>query len=372
MKRLSGIVFSNIYDGSLGELTSRRTVASLPFGGRYRQIDFVLSNMVNSGINSIGVITKYNYESLMDHLGSCEEWDLNCKNGGLYIIPPFAFGRSGIYHGKLEALYTALNFLKAQTTDYIVISDTITICNIDYREVLESHIKSGKDITAVATKPRSSANDDYPTVFEVGDNGEAKTIMINCAAPEGTIAGIGMFVIEREALIKVVEESVSAGFYHFEKDFLQKAFNEDKITVNVYNFEGTILRNRDIPTYLKNNILLTNEEVQNSLFKPEAPIYTKVRDEIPTYYGENSCICECIIADGCVINGQVEQTVLFRDVKVEDGAKIVGSVVMQGSKVGKNAYIENVILDKNVTITEGTRLIGAKESPIIIKKGETI
>ncbi len=371
MKRLSGIIFSNIYDRALGDLTAQRTVASLPFGGRYRQIDFVLSNMVNSNITSVGVITKYNYESLMDHLGSCEEWDLNRKNGGLYIIPPFAFGRADVYHGKLEALHTALNFLKAQNTEYVVLSDTITICNIDYREVLAEHIKSGKDITAVATKPRSGAAS-YPTVFETNDDGSAKSIAVNCAAGENSLVGIGMFIMEREALIKVVTECVSAGFYHLEKDFLQKYYNEGKISVNVYTFGETILRNRDIATYLKNNIMLSDEEIHKSLFKPSAPIYTKVRDEIPTYYGEDSVVNECIVADGCVISGEMEHSVLFRDVKVEKGAKIIGSVVMQGSKIGKNAYIENAIIDKNVTITEGTRLIGAKDSPVIIKKGETI
>ncbi len=371
MKRLSGIIFSNIYDGALGDLTAQRTVASLPFGGRYRQIDFVLSNMVNSNITSVGVITKYHYESLMDHLGSCEEWDLNRKNGGLYIIPPFAFGRSDVYHGKLEALHTALNFLKSQNTEYIVLSDTITICNIDYREVLADHIKSGRDITAVVTKPRSGA-DSYPTVFEINDDGSAKSIAVNCAARENSLVGIGMFIMEREALIKVVTECVSAGFYHLEKDFLQKYYNEGKISVNVYTFCETILRNRDIAAYLKNNIMLTNEEIHKSLFKSSAPIYTKVRDEIPTYYGENSIVNECIVADGCVINGELDHSVLFRDVKVEKDAKVIGSVVMQGSKIGKNAYIENAIIDKNVTITEGTRLIGAENSPIIIKKGETI
>ncbi len=371
MKRLSGIIFSNIYDGALGELTARRTVASLPFGGRYRQIDFVLSNMVNSNITSIGVITKYNYESLMDHLGSCEEWDLNRKNGGLYIIPPFAFGRADVYHGKLEALHTALNFLKSQNTDYIVLSDTITICNIDYREVLADHIKSGRDITAVAKPPRSGA-DSYPMVFEKNDDGSAKSITVNCGAGENSLVGIGMFIMEREALIKVVTECVSAGFYHLEKDFIQKYFNEGKISVNVYEFEGTTLRNRDIATYLKNNILLTDEEIHKSLFKPAAPIYTKVRDEIPTYYGEDCVVNECIVADGCVIEGELEHSVLFRDVKIKEGAKVMGSVIMQGTKIGKNAYIENAIIDKNVTITEGTRLIGAKDSPVIIKKGETI
>ena len=371
MKRLSGIIFSNIYDTALGDLTANRTVASLPFGGRYRQIDFVLSKMVNSDITSVGVITKYNYESLMDHLGSCEEWDLNRKNGGLYIIPPFAFGRAEVYRGKLEALNSALKFLKAQNSEYIVLSDTITICNIDYRDVLKEHIKSGKDITAVATKPRTGALN-YPTVFEINDDKSTKSITVNCEAGKNSLVGIGMFIMERQALIKVVKECVCAGFYHFEKDFLQKYFNEGRICVNVYNFKETILRNRDVSAYLKNNIMLTNEEIHKSLFKSSAPIYTKVRDEIPTYYGEDSVANECIVADGCVISGELENSVLFRDVKVEKGAKVIGSVVMQGSKIGKDAYIENAIIDKNVTITDGTRLIGAKDSPVIIKKGETV
>ena len=371
MKRMSGIIFSNIYDSALGDLTAKRTVASLPFGGRYRQIDFVISNMVNSNITSVGVITKYNYESLMDHLGSCEEWDLNRKNGGVFIIPPFAFGRSDVYHGKLEALHTALNFLKSQKTDYIVLSDTITICNVDYREALFAHIKSGKDVTAIASRPRSGA-DNYPTVFEIDADGSAKSITINCAAGEKSLVGFGMFIMDRLQLIQVVEQCVSAGFFHFEKDFLQKYFNEGNITVNVYEFTGTVLRNRDIATYLKNNLLLTDEEIRNDLFKSAAPIYTKVRDEIPAYYGEGSVVNECIVADGCIINGELDHAVLFRDVKIEEGAKVIDSVIMQGSKICKGAYVENAIIDKNVTVTEGTHLIGAKNSPVIVKKGETI
>ncbi len=371
MKRLSGIIFSNIYDGALGELTARRTVASLPFGGRYRQIDFVLSNMVNSGITSVGVITKYNYQSLMDHLGSCEEWDLNRKNGGLYIIPPFASGRSDVYHGKLEALHTALDFLKSQNSEYIVLSDTITICNINYKEVLKAHIESGKDITAIASKPHSNY-DNYPTVFKIKDDNSAEAININCPAGENCLVGFGMFIMKKDALINVVQECVSSGFYHFEKDFLQKYFNEGKISVNIYEFTGTVLRNRDIATYLKNNLKLATEEVRKDLFKNAYPIYTKVRDEIPTYYGENSSVDECIIADGCVIDGMLENSVLFRDVKIAQDAKVIGSVIMQGSKIGKGAYIENAIIDKNVTITDGVKLIGSKLNPVIIKKGETI
>ena len=371
MKQISGIIFSNIYDGALGDLTAKRTVASLPFGGRYRQIDFVLSCMVNSGITTVGVITKYNYESLMDHLGSCEEWDLNRKNGGLCIIPPFAFGRSDVYHGKLEALYTALNFLKYLKSDYVVLSDTISICNIDFRDVLKSHIKSGKDITAIASEPHSGASN-YPAVFKAGEDGSAKTISVNCSAAQGALVGFGMFVIGREYLIKVVEECATAGFYHFERDFLQRYFNEGKISVNVYKFDDVILRNNTIATYLKNNLLLTDEGIRNGLFKSAAPIYTKVHDEIPTYYAGNAVVNECIVADGCVIEGNLEHSVIFRNVKIAQGTKVIGSIIMQGTKIGKGAYIENAIIDKDVVISDGARLIGAVQSPIIIKKGETI
>ncbi len=368
---MTGIVFSNIHDATLGELTARRTVASLPFGGRYRQIDFTLSNMVNSNITKIGVITKYNYQSLMDHLGSCEEWDLNRKNGGLYIIPPFSTGRSQVYRGKLEALHTAISFLKSQTEPYVILSDTITICNIDYRKVLEDHIKSGKDITVITTKP-ANHTDDNLIVLDKDEDNSATKITINYPADKDSFVGMGMFVIDREILIKEVEEAVAAGFYHFEKDFLQKSFNEKRISVNVYEFKGKVLRNKDIATYLHNNLALLDEEIRCDLFKKNAPIYTKVRDEIPTYYGNDSVVNECVIADGCVIKGTVENSVLFRDIKIAEGAHVKGSIIMQGAKIGKDAYLENVILDKNVTITDGVKLIGATDHPVIIKKGETI
>lgn len=371
MNRMSGIIFSNIYDGVLGDLTAKRTVASLPFGGRYRQIDYVLSNMVNSNITSVGVITKYNYESLMDHLGSCEEWDLNRKTGGLFIIPPFASGKAEVYHGKLEALYTALNFLNSQKSEYIVLSDTITICNIDYEEVLVEHVASGKDITVVV----SSQKEDgvlYPVVFEANNDSSAKNINVNYEAKDGSFVGLGMFIMKREVLIEVVTECVAAGHYHFEKDFLQNYFNQGRLSVNLYEFDGVVLRNRDITAYLKNNIKLIDEKVHKGLYKSSAPIYTKVRDEIPTYYGDNSVVNECIIADGCKIYGELKNAVLFRDVTVEEGAKVIGSIIMQGSKIKKGAHIENAIIDKNVTITDGVKLIGAQASPVIIKKGETI
>ncbi len=178
--------------------------------------------------------------------------------------------------------------------------------------------------------------------------------------------------MKREDLIELVKNCVSAGHYHFERDFLQKYFNENTLSVNLYEFEGVVLINHNITTYLKNNIKLIDEEVHKGLYKTSFPIYTKVRDEIPTYYGETSLVDECIIADGCRIHGELKNSVIFRDVTVEEGAQVIGSVVMQGTKIKKGAYIENAIIDKDVTITEGARLSGAQTSPVIIKKGETI
>lgn len=369
--KMTGIIFSNIYDDTLGELTAKRTVASLPFGGRYRQIDFTLSNMVNSGIRNIGVVTKYNYLSLMDHLGNCQEWDLNNKNGGLYIIPPFASGRSEVYRGKLEALHTAMPFLKAQNADYVILSDTITICNIDYKKVLDAHVKSGKDITVIATKP-NNYTDDNLLVIDTDESLSAKEIIINYPAKAGALAGMGMFVMDREMLIKEVAEAVAEGFYHFEKDFLQRHFNSGRLSVNVYEFGGKVLRNKNIASFFNNNFALLDEETRNDIFKTNSPIYTKVRDEIPTYYGEGSAVSECLIADGCSIEGEVKESILFRNIKIKKGAKIKKAIIMQGANIGENVYIENAILDKDVTVTDGTRLIGAADSPVIIKKGEIV
>lgn len=369
--KMSGIVFSNIYDDTLGELSAKRTVASLPFGGRYRQIDFTLSNMANSNITSIGVITKYNYQSLMDHLGSCEEWDLNRKHGGLYIIPPFSTGRATeVYHGKLEALHTAMGFLKSQSSEYIVLSDTITICNIDYRKILDCHIKSGKDITVIATTP-ANFTDGNMLVLDIDGNNVNK-IVVNYPAGEKSLVGMGMYIMDREVLIKEVEEAVASGLYYFEKDFLQKRFNEGTLSVNVCKFEGVVLRNKNISAYFKNNLALLDEKIREDIFRKDAPVYTKVRDEIPTFYGEESEINECIIADGCKLEGTVENSVLFRDVKVRKGAAVKNSIIMQGSVIEEGAFVENAILDKDVKVTAGTKLIGAEESPIIIKKGETV
>ncbi|MBE6788883.1 MAG: glucose-1-phosphate adenylyltransferase subunit GlgD [Ruminococcaceae bacterium] len=366
-----GVVFSNIYDSSLGELTNYRTVSSLPFGGRYRQIDFVLSNMSNSGIYNIGLITKYNYRSLMDHLGSCTEWDLNRKNEGLVILPPFASGHTGVYKGKLEALYSAVSFIDNSNYDYVVVSDSTVLCNINLRDAIEQHVASGVDVTAVCNKEKADGKK-HPLILNANSKGNATSLLIDSEAEKGSLVGMGMFIFGREMLVAAIKECYAKGYVHLERDFIQRAFNEKRIKVGTYKFDGVVLRNEDIKSYYHNNMKLLDEKVRKGLFLKDAPIYTKVRDEIPTYYGKGSKVCDCLLADGCTLQGNAKRSIMFRGVTVGEGAEVQESIVMQGTKIGKGAKLKCVILDKNVTVSDGAVLIGTPEHPVIVKKGETV
>ena len=370
MKSL-GIIFSNIYDSSLGELTNHRTVASLPFGGRYRQVDFALSNMSNSGIHNVGIITKHNYRSLMDHLGNLGAWDLNRKNEGVVFLPPFADGHmASVYKGKLEALYSAVHFIDNPIYDHVVICDSTVLCNIDYRAVIKKHIAVGADVTAVVS-PKTSGTD-CPLAVRVDEDGFVIDLRVNASASDGELMGMGMFVVKRELLVDIVRESYSRGYTHFERDFIQRSFNMGDLKIFGYLFSGVVLRNSDIVSYYKNNLALLDKEIRDGLFLQDAPIYTKVRDEAPTYYARGCVACRCMIADGCIIRGEVYDSVIFRDVRIENEANVKNSIIMQGCRIAADAILECVILDKNVIVREGACLKGTPEHPVIVKKGEIV
>lgn len=369
MKAL-GIIFSNIHDTYLGELTKQRTLASLPFGGRYRLIDFVLSNMVNSDIFEVGVIAKYNYQSLMDHLSVTSNWDLNRKNGGLFILPPFAMGQASVYGSKIDALYGAMSFIKSSKQDYVVMSDTNVLCNINFEQVVEQHEKSGVDVTVVANReePGKQTHD----LVLSAENGIVTDIEINAPCSDETFCGMNMFVMRKDFLIKSICDSIAHGFTHFERDFLQKQFIRGRLEVGVYEFKGVALRNRDIPSYFKNNMKLLDENIRAGIFLQKAPIYTKVRDVVPTFYGNESKVGDCLVANGCRIEGTVENCVIFRDVTIEKGSVVKNSIIMQGSCIESGANVEYAIIDKDCTIRSKRSLVGAETSPIIIHKGEIV
>lgn len=365
--RATGIIFSNSYDGAMGELTKKRASASLPIGGRYRIIDFMLSNMVNSGVVSVGVLTKYNYRSLLDHLGSGSEWDLNRKNGGLFILPPFISGDLAEPRGKFEAMYNAIPFLNRVKTDYVILCDATVVCKIDFEKVIEEHISSGADVTVVAKKESEKYKCDQQDVSFEFDGDVLKEISVGYIANANNPVSMGIYIIERTRLIEEVEEYVSRGRYSFERDFLQAGFIEGKLKVQVCEYSGIVLRNRDVESYFKNNLKLMEDKVRKEFFSSESPVYTKIRYEVPTLYGDKCNVNDCFVADGCRIFGEAENSVIFRDVVLEEGAKVKNCVIMQGAKISAGVDIENAIIEKNTVVDGGESFKGAREFPVIIR-----
>ena len=365
--KATGIIFTNIYDNFMGDLTRKRSVASLPFAGRYRLIDFMLSNLVNSDVFSVGVLTKYNYRSLLDHLGSGSEWDLDRKNGGLFILPPFTSGNFAEPRGKFEAMYNAIPFLNRVKSDYVILCDASVVCLIDFDKVLEEHISSGADITAVANMENDSYYCDKKDVTFEMIEGNLVEISVGYRRKQSNPVGMGIYIVERNRLINAAEEFICKGRYSFEKDYLQACFLNNKLKINVSIFDGIVLRTRNVESYFKNNLKFIEDGVRTTFFNRGTPVFTKVRYEVPTFYSEISKVNDCIVADGCKIYGSAENSVIFRDVVLEEGARVKNCVVMQGTKISKNADIENAIIEKNTIIGEGEVFKGAENSPVIVK-----
>ncbi len=369
--KMMGIVFSNIYDEHLGEITKERTLASLPFGGRYRLIDFVLSNMVNSGITNVGVITKSNYQSLMDHLGNGQEWDLDRKIDGLFILPPFGTGQKTVYKDKIEALWGAKRYLERSDEEYVVMSDSNIICSIDYSEILSYHIKNNADITIITHKEQIENKTDVKGVVVKADTGgRVIDVMVNFNQPGISLCGLGMYVLKRERLIEILDEATSYNQIDFERDIIQGKHKLMKI-MN-YEHEGNTLRIDSVQRYFEANMALLDKETRDEIFYENGYVYTKIRDEVPTNYGTGCKIKNSLIADGCKICGTVENCILFRGVTVAEGAVVKNSILMQDTQIGKNVKMEYIIADKEVKISDDRLLMGAPQHQMIISKGKIV
>ena len=366
-----GIIFANIYDSSLGQLTNKRTMASLPFGGRYRHIDFPLSNMSNSGINHVGIITKYNYQSLVNHVGSGMEWDMNLGEG-LEFLTPFSMGHSGTYRGKLEAVNSAMKFLRQRDEEYVVLADSNVLCTIDYTKVLEAHIASGCDVTVVTKDGIANGKKKLDLAIKTDESGKIVDMAVDYVAEAGYKASTGIYIMKREMLMEAAKESTSRNRYRMERDFILRAFDEGRITMNIYEFQNVVLFMESPTEYYQNNLALLKPEIRRSLFRSTHSVYTRVRHEVPAYFSGSAKVDNSIVADGCVVEGDVEDSVIFRGVKVQPGAELKQVVALQDCVIGEGAHIECAVLDKDVVVRPGAMLIGTYEHPIIISKGEIV
>ena len=364
-----GIIFAN--DVAIDDLTTKRTMASLPFGGRYRQVDFHLANLTAGGIRHLGIVSRSNYQSLMNHVGSGEEWGLELGEGGLEFLTPYALGNDDRYRGKLENLHAVLDFLKYAEEEYVVLTDSSILTNLDIKDIVASHKASGKDITIVAKPGVANGKKVLDLAMKLED-GAITDMVVNYPATEGYVASMDIFVVGREWLIEKVEACVARDQYHMDRDLVLGQWKRGDIAINVYEYDGVALYNESTAEYFANSMALLDKDTRKGIFHGHHDIYTKVRDRVPTYYGENCEIENCLIADGCMLDGKVEDSVLFRQVTVCEGAEVENCVIMNDTVVGEGAELKYCILDKNVTVRPGAKLRGDKNHPIIVKRGEVV
>ena len=372
---LAGLIFSNIHDQGIPEMTRMRTMASIPFGCRYRLIDFTLSNMVNADINTIGVITHYNYQSLLDHIGTGKDWDLARRSGGIKILPPYVAAYENaaagkLYSNRLEAMMGAENFIHRCNADYMVLSDCDVIMNIDLSDVIEDHIRSGAAITVVTKRVNVGEYhlDKTVPVIEIGEDN--RVVGISHQLPESGECDIStnVMVIKRSELQTIISDSLRKGYKSFTRDIIAR--NLDKKLFRAYRYEGWYSYIGTLEAYFKSSMQLLTKEARESLFGvAERQIYTKIRNSAPTKYTGRAKVVNSLIADGCVIEGTVENSIIFRGVKIGKGCVVKNSILLQDTKVGDNVQLNCVITDKNVMIKDGRTLSGHETMPFFIGKG---
>lgn len=363
-----GLIYSNLHDTYLSELTNMRTMGSVPFAGRYRLIDFMLSSMVSSGITTVGISTKSNYQSLMDHLGSGKPWDLSRKNAGITILPPFNLNHDGgMYTSRIDALHCIDTYITNNAKEYVIMTDCNVVANLDYGVIIDEHIASGADIT-IAYKHGKCPNIKKATTLKLDGK---KIVGLQVGADQGDDVdfSLNIIVAKRVVLQRLVAESTSMGYEEFEKELLGK--NLDKLVVNGYEVKGYATVIDSLQSYFDISMNLLKGDYKE-LFAADKPIYTKVRDDMPAIYGEKSSAKNCLVADGCIIKGEVENCILFRGVTIEEGAVVKNCVVMQDSYVSAGAKLNCAILDKEVVIKPNRELSGAATYPTFIGKGITV
>lgn len=368
-----GIIFSNIHDNNVPELTMGRTMASIPFCGRYRLIDFALSSMVNHGVTKVGVITKSNYQSLMDHVGSGKDWDLARRHGGLIILPPFGVQEStALYSTRLEALKTVTGFLAKSTEEYVIMSDSDSVCSLNLTDLQEYHIQQQADITLAYVNVKSdTVEGNNNIVLEMDENGKITDMAFD---PDGVCGKTvklyaNVCIMRRSLLQNLIADAVAHRKRHFGADVL--AQNVHRLKICGWEHKGYYVRISSLQSYYDESLRLLNKSVRNSLFGGGS-VYTKVKDSIPTQYGEKSVVKNSLIADGCIIEGEVYNSILFRGVKVGRGTVIKNSILLQGTITGEHALVNCMITDKNVVIRDKRVLSGCATHPFFVPKNTVL
>ncbi len=376
MSNAAGIIFSNLNDNTLSRLTTDRTVAAIPFGCRYRLVDFALSNMVNAGITAISIIANYNFRSLSEHIGSGKDWDLARREGGIQFISPYQTARTpnaAMYSHHLEALKSMQEFIREIKEETVVMSDTDNLCNIDLAHVIEVHKERNADLTVVTTKcPADFTSKTSVMLVDADKKGKIKRITKANKHIAGFDRFINIYVVRTAYLLTLLDEALANNYKSMSEDMLMN--HPEQHNYYAYLYDGFVAPVSSFQDYYRHSIALaTDEKLRAELFgERERPIYTNVHNSPPVMYADGSTVKNSMIADGCTIEGTVENSVLFRGVKVGRGAVVKNSVLFAGTVIGDGSMIDCVVTDKNVIVSPRSTLSGAPTLPFYISKGRNV
>lgn len=373
MNNTLGMIITGGNNSKLKDLTAKRSVSAIAYGGRYRAIDFVLSNMVNSGITKVGIVTQYSYRSLMDHLGSGKEWDLDRRTGGMFLFPPYLAGDgSGWYKGSADGMYNNISFLRRSKDEFVLITTGNCIYKMDYTQMRDFHVDTEADITVCYRDMSDIDSEEHKHfgILSIDDDSRIIEMYEKPLHPKGHLGSMGVYIIRRELLMQLLEESSSQGYYDFVSDIVIKKIHELKIMG--YEFKGYWRSLSSIPMFYNTNMDLLKPEIRKELFVDNGCIFTKVKDETPAKYNEEAEVSNSVIADGCIIEGTVINSVLFRGVKVAKGAVIKDSIIMQDTRIEEAVELDMVIIDKEAVVTRGKSLKGERNYPVVISKGSVV
>lgn len=364
-----GLIRADTKRISLGDLSKPRALAAVPFGGRYRIIDFILSSLVNSGVKSVGLIAQNKYMSLMDHLGTGAPWDLDRKNNyGLSILPPYVNSEFGGTPG-VDELLGILNFIRSNPHKHVIIVHSNIVFNMTFNDMMAEHQKSGADITIMVN--RDGGEYGSPAyLFETDRRGYVTGLLLDPEKPKSNRESLGVLLMEKEILLDILMEAIAKEERDFDLRMIIR--HAENLKVKTYEYKGQVFRIQNIQEYFNASMNLLQEKYRNQLFAQGMPIYTKVKDEAPTLYAEGANVSNSLLSDGCRIMGTVKDSVLFRGITISPNSKVKNCIIMQNVLISENCEIENVIIDKDSVVRPGMKLVGHKAYPIVIEKGAIV
>ncbi|MBE5930656.1 MAG: glucose-1-phosphate adenylyltransferase subunit GlgD [Lachnospiraceae bacterium] len=368
--RALGIILAGGNSSRMQELSNKRAIAAMPVAGSYRAIDFALSNMSNSHVQRVAVLTQYNSRSLNEHLSSSKWWDFGRKQGGLFVFPPTITNDNGFwYRGTADAIAQNLTFLRNSHEPYVVIASGDCVYKLDYNKVLEYHIEKKADITVVTTEIQKEDELDRFGIVEIDGDGRILDLQEKPLAPVGSTISAGIYVIRRRQLIELMEEAAKEERFDFVKDILIRY--KDAKQIYAYKMDTYWSNIASVDAYYRTNMDFLDKNIRNYFYKEYPDVYSKIDDLPPAKYNPGAVVKNSLVSSGCIINGVVENSVLFKKIFVGNNCTIKNCIILNDVHIGDNTYLENCIVESRGTIRPNSKYVGEDgKVKIVVQKDD--